>query len=122
MNSPALTAKQRMQLDGPQDLEPPPGPYESQPKPHACELDGFPTTGVSIHSQGRAIALVYGAFGDGPKMAQLLARAPEMREALRAIYAAARHPEEGQEGPDINALRGAIRSLARHGLGPLFRI
>lgn len=72
-------------------------------------VDGHPTTAAAISSHGcaRAIALVYGGFGDGMATAQFIVRAcnahEELLAALRDAYAHVCLLASGQKPRDSNA-------------------
>ncbi len=48
-------------------------------------VDGYPTTAVPVASNGRAVALVYAAFGDGEEIARLFAASPDMLSLLKQL-------------------------------------
>lgn len=58
------------------------GPYQTTGEVFSQMIGAHRTIGVAVHNgKGRAIAYVYAGFGDGIHTAQLLAKAPELRDA-----------------------------------------
>ena len=79
----------------------------------AFTVDGYDTKAIPIASDGRAIALVHAAFGDGEEIARLFVAAPGMLAALENMVRATRDrwrslPADSFEKQSLEAARDII--------------